>query len=484
MNRKLKRNEKIVGVIAIFIVALALNSYFHILSIGGSCSLLPSQIFSGTYSSSGSSGLVINSCSFSSTNLGVPVLYQYSLTQGTVTSWAGLMTQSSPAEFLISANQSFASAANQYDEAQITNLTGEINNYQSQLTNDENTGSCGYNGYTCASFSTDISNLNTLIQILNNSIAYDNAKMSVSTSTTSTTATTTGSSSTTTASGVSTSPPNPIINGITTGLSNIVHGFLLSLQSFWTQYFNVPQGLFTFSIAATNVSSTNVTTLGSQVTGTVSLSIPSSDTSTVWSPSVTYVVRTYCQAAMDYNSTPALFENSSIVNMSTTSFTYTFPVKANQEGVIVFGGICETTNSTYSLTSGTWSAWTPFKNVTVEHYAIYVAGNQTLTTGVTPVGSGIVVPPTGAHTYGSQVILGEQASNGYAFLKWQGTGRGNYTGTIVNPTVTMNNNITETAVFQVSTSPPPVNSNPTPLSAQWFANIWNSFTSWLAGLRL
>ena len=308
------------------------------------------------------------------------------------------------------------------------------------------------------------------------SIAYNNALLKNSTSTATTTMPVTT---------IQTPPPQPPSPGILGTLTIILSNFIASIQQFFAQYFST-SFFSVFSIGVTNVSSSNITTLGSQLTGTVSLTIPQADVSNVWTPSITTLTRTYCQAAVKYNDSSTFLENTSIVNMSTTSFTGTLPVKATQPGILIFGGACVTTNNTYNFTKGGWNGWTAYKNVTIQHFAIYVAAPATLTTSASPSGAGNIVPPTGQHAYGSQVILGEQANSGYQFISWKGTGRGNYTGTNPSPTITMNNNITETAIFQVSTNTPPPPPPPSILQQiqQAITNILTAITSFFSGLGI
>jgi len=64
--------------------------------------------------------------------------------------------------------------------------------------------------------------------------------------------------------------------------------------------------------------------------------------------------------------------------------------------------------------------------------------------------SGSVSPATGAFAKGEQVALSASPPSGMYFSRWVGIGSSSYTGTTANPTVTLNANTTEIAVF----SPP------------------------------
>ena len=59
-------------------------------------------------------------------------------------------------------------------------------------------------------------------------------------------------------------------------------------------------------------------------------------------------------------------------------------------------------------------------------------------------------------TQGGAVSLSVAATPPYAFLGWNGTGAGSYTGTIPTATVLMENPVTEVAAFAVPVTPPPV----------------------------
>ncbi|MGC8571786.1 MAG: InlB B-repeat-containing protein, partial [Candidatus Micrarchaeia archaeon] len=60
---------------------------------------------------------------------------------------------------------------------------------------------------------------------------------------------------------------------------------------------------------------------------------------------------------------------------------------------------------------------------------------------------GVVAPSSGLYKAGSSVTLSASANKGYYFVKWIGNGLGSYTGTSNTETITINNNINETAIF-------------------------------------
>jgi Divergent InlB B-repeat domain len=66
------------------------------------------------------------------------------------------------------------------------------------------------------------------------------------------------------------------------------------------------------------------------------------------------------------------------------------------------------------------------------------------------------VSPSGWQTAGAVVALSAIAADGFVFDRWVGTGPGNYSGPMVNPTISLTGPLTETAVFQpVTPTPPP-----------------------------
>lgn len=62
-------------------------------------------------------------------------------------------------------------------------------------------------------------------------------------------------------------------------------------------------------------------------------------------------------------------------------------------------------------------------------------------------GPGHVMPSTATHYHGALVQLQAIADSGFDFLGWTGEGPGSYTGLLENPTVEMNNDMTQTANF-------------------------------------
>ena len=473
-----KKDKRIATVAVAAVLILGLLFGTHILSIGGNCPAFPSSLISSFVSGSANpytgtytSGFVQVGCQNAfgaGTNL-VSITYNIYY-QSWLGSPVGLETgQQVNVTIATVSNSTIINAAN-------ANMTEQLAGINSTITYDQQQAqlnSCsGCNSYSAEAWNARAQANQQEQQLLINSIAYNKALIPQ--------ATTTAPMTT-----ISVAPPPPNNPSLLTDISQVFSSFILSIQQFFSQYFS---GSFfsALSIGVSNVSSSNITTLGSQVTGTVSLTIPQADVSNVWSPSVTTLTRTYCQAAAKYNASSTFIINSSVVNMSTTSFSAQLPVKTAQTGILVFGGACVTTNNTYNFNTGQWNGWSAYKNVTVQHFAIYVAGPITLTTSSSPSGGGNVVPPTAQHSYGSQILLGEQANSGYTFVSWTGTGAGNYTGTNPSPTITLNNNVTEVANFQVSTSTPPPPPAPSILQQlqQAIANIVSAITGFFRGLGL
>ena len=477
-----KKNERIAAVLAAAVILVGVLFSAHLLSIAGNCPTFPSSIISSfvsgsqnPYTGTYTSGFVQVGCqnNFGAGTSLTSVLYNIYY-QDWLGAPVGLETRNQVnITIATQPNATIINQANVNMSAQLPGINATIAYDQQQAAQNE---CSGCNSYSAEAWNAKAQANTQGQQLLLKSIAYNNALLKNSTSTATTTMPVTT---------IQTPPPQPPSPGILGTLTIILSNFIASIQQFFAQYFST-SFFSVFSIGVTNVSSSNITTLGSQLTGTVSLTIPQADVSNVWTPSITTLTRTYCQAAVKYNDSSTFLENTSIVNMSTTSFTGTLPVKATQPGILIFGGACVTTNNTYNFTKGGWNGWTAYKNVTIQHFAIYVAAPATLTTSASPSGAGNIVPPTGQHAYGSQVILGEQANSGYQFISWKGTGRGNYTGTNPSPTITMNNNITETAIFQVSTNTPPPPPPPSILQQiqQAITSILTAITSFFSGLGI
>ncbi|MDE1846225.1 MAG: hypothetical protein KGH53_03025 [Candidatus Micrarchaeota archaeon] len=75
-----------------------------------------------------------------------------------------------------------------------------------------------------------------------------------------------------------------------------------------------------------------------------------------------------------------------------------------------------------------------------------------LTTSAAPAAGGVVTPSSGWYNSGSGATLGETPSAGYSFSGWVGTGSGSYTGASTSPAIVMNNPISESGSFALTTS--------------------------------
>ncbi len=80
------------------------------------------------------------------------------------------------------------------------------------------------------------------------------------------------------------------------------------------------------------------------------------------------------------------------------------------------------------------------KIVVISYYNLNVFANLSV--------GGIVAPSSNRYKEGSIVTLSALANNGYYFTNWIGSGSGSYSGTSNTPTITINNNINETATFK------------------------------------
>ncbi len=94
-----------------------------------------------------------------------------------------------------------------------------------------------------------------------------------------------------------------------------------------------------------------------------------------------------------------------------------------------------------------WTTYPPLKAFFNNPSCGGSGATYTLSTAATPAAGGSVLPPSGTYPAGSSVTLSESPASGYGFAGWRGTGIGSYTGSTSSPTVTMNSNLTEVALF-------------------------------------
>ncbi len=75
----------------------------------------------------------------------------------------------------------------------------------------------------------------------------------------------------------------------------------------------------------------------------------------------------------------------------------------------------------------------------------------TLTESASPSSEGSVTPGSGTYSSGSAVTISETPAANYHFVDWSCSGSGCYSGTGTSQTITINNNIAETANFAPDT---------------------------------
>lgn len=382
-----KENKKWIIAIGLLAIVAILLFRGQLASISGACPLLPKAIYSGVYNSS--TGLSLGSCGFSSLSDGTPVLWAYDLTYNTDTSFAGVISEGSSVRFLIVKNQTYEASANLYDVQQIQQINGTIAGIQSQLTSDLNSGSCGYNGYTCTALNTQIQDFNQNVQILQNAINYNTAMMSVSnstntntlssTTTPTTAATTTVSTTVATTSSSSNSPPSAWL-GITNwiNLLNVnISNFISSIIASFSSYFNLPTNLL--SISAGNINqSTNTIKINTVMPVTVSLNIPTNKLSQTWHIGLDNLTETSCISYVYQNQTKAFVYQSPVYNATTTPYAYSFNYVPTAVGIYVLGASCQSSSTTYSSATG-WTAWSTPAQVANATIAIEV-----INTSITP----------------------------------------------------------------------------------------------------
>ncbi|HMB71247.1 MAG TPA: right-handed parallel beta-helix repeat-containing protein, partial [bacterium] len=116
-----------------------------------------------------------------------------------------------------------------------------------------------------------------------------------------------------------------------------------------------------------------------------------------------------------------------------------------------------------------------------------------LTMGVSPSGSGTVIPGSGTFANGDSVVIDAIPAPNYEFLGWLGTGVGSYKGIKQNVTIVMYDTITETAYFSelpkfTLTMVAGTGGGVTPMTAQYYTgtqvtitaipDVGNGFVRW------
>jgi len=121
-----------------------------------------------------------------------------------------------------------------------------------------------------------------------------------------------------------------------------------------------------YSIGISGVNASNITYVGTNLSVSVSLAIPSQYFTTTWNPNVTTMVHTACASFVYSNATKGYVFESPIVNMSSSPYTDTFNYKISAPGYYAVGGVCESENTTWNPTTHTWSNWTSPKPVVLQ----------------------------------------------------------------------------------------------------------------------
>jgi hypothetical protein len=130
--------------------------------------------------------------------------------------------------------------------------------------------------------------------------------------------------------------------------------------------------------------------------------------------------------------------SGSSITFSARNGTYPFTLASN-----IPGGTGTQYNT--SVTPGTVTVNGANVTVKVPYVTEYY-----LTMIASPPAGGSVTPSSGWYGSGALVSISETNSSGYAFLDWNGSGTGNYTGTDGSASVTMNSPIVENATFGAS----------------------------------
>ncbi len=134
----------------------------------------------------------------------------------------------------------------------------------------------------------------------------------------------------------------------------------------------VSHALPLYSIGISGVNASNITYVGTNLSVSVNLAVPSQYFTTTWNPNVTTMVHTACASFVYSNATKGYVFESPIVNVSSSPYTYSFSYKITAPGYYAIGGVCESENTTWNPTAHTWSNWTTPKPVVLQLQPIYV----------------------------------------------------------------------------------------------------------------
>ena len=126
---------------------------------------------------------------------------------------------------------------------------------------------------------------------------------------------------------------------------------------------------------------------------------------------------------------------TSAINFTVVNGTYLFTTPSLLAGTLGERFITSVTNGTVVVLGADVSVKVPY---VTEFF---------LSMGVTPTGAGTVAPNSGWFAAGAKVNLSETPAAGYAFLRWNGSGIGNFSGIDASPTITMLGPIAENATF-------------------------------------
>ncbi|MCI4353585.1 MAG: hypothetical protein L3K14_09450 [Thermoplasmata archaeon] len=143
-----------------------------------------------------------------------------------------------------------------------------------------------------------------------------------------------------------------------------------------------------------------------------------------------------------------------------TGTTWWVNLNGTNTSAVTTGISFSAANGTYRFTTPALLSGTPGEQffTTLTNGTVVVNGTNVsvavpyltqffLTMGVTPAGAGNVTPNSGWLLAGTVVNPTENPAAGYAFLSWNGSGNGSYSGTNTTPAITMHGPIGEIATF-------------------------------------
>ena len=159
------------------------------------------------------------------------------------------------------------------------------------------------------------------------------------------------------------SPPPPPNFNINSFLSILV----ANIAAFFKQYFY-------FSISGL-VQNSNTSVLGTIVIAKLSISINSANLTQIGS---NFAVNTQCAPFVYNNQTQQIVDSGQVSTVSISPYNTSIDYTAPSIGVYVYGAVCQTSKTTYNMSTNSWAAWsTPAIGAQQQFYAVKIVPQGT-----------------------------------------------------------------------------------------------------------